>query len=164
MRDESALARHFLAALAYRFHKAVAGAPERFAILDAGHGIRAPLAIVHHINGVLGYGREVLRTGRVDYRHHHPRLDWPGEVEQVHATLADIDGLLSQGRGGDSERIRRLLQGPLSDAMAHVGQLAMLRRMAGSPIPGENFYLAAIHPGRVSEEQPDPVSPDDNES
>jgi hypothetical protein len=149
----------------------VAGAPAEFAELEAGSGIRRPLAIVHHINGVLGYGREVLATGRADYRHHHPRLEWRGEVEQVHRTLAGIDEILvawqqpepgKTGSDGEArDRLRRLLQGPLSDAMTHVGQLALLRRVAGAPLPSENFYLADISAGRLGEDQAAPVSPDE---
>ncbi len=154
------MVRHFLAALAYRFHKAVKDAPEGFARLDAGHGIRSPLDIVHHVNGVLGYGRTVLETGEVDYWHPVPDLDWQQEVALVHRTLRAIDTFLAAETGIDPDRLMRLLQGPLSDAMTHVGQLAMLRRIAGSPVHAENFYRADIRAGQVGEEQPEPVSPD----
>ncbi len=161
MDDKAHMVRHFLAALAYRFHKAVAGAPAGFAELDAGHGIRSPLAIIHHVNGVLGYGKVVLEKGhQVDYWHEVPELDWQGEVALVHATLGEIDALLASETTIDPERCERLLQGPLADAMTHVGQLAMLRRVAGSPVHAENFYLADVRAGQVGEDQPDPVSPD----
>ena len=55
----------------------------------------------------------------------------------------------------------RLLQGPLSDAMTHAGQLAMLRRLVGSPVPPENFIVAEIDGARLGPEQADPVSPDE---
>jgi hypothetical protein len=55
----------------------------------------------------------------------------------------------------------RLLQGPFSDAMTHAGQLAMLRRLAGSPVPPENFIVAAIDPDHFGPHQPDPTSPDE---
>ncbi len=156
------LVRHFLASLAYRFHKAVDGAPEGYAKLDAGHGIRPPLDIVHHIGGVLGYAKIMLDEGEIaeGYRHEVPDLGWRGLVELVHATLGEMDGLLASQRRFPAERLERLLQGPLSDSMTHVGQLAMLRRFAGSPVPAENFFEAAIRVGQVGEDQPDPVSPD----
>lgn len=156
------MVRHFLAALAYRFHKAVDGAPEGYPTLDAGHGIRPPRDIVHHVNGVLGYGRKMLDEGEIPggYWHEVPDLDWPGLVALVHATLEEIDDLLASEREFPGERLERLLQGPLSDSMTHVGQLAMLRRIAGSPIPAENFFAADIRAGRVGEDQPPPVSPD----
>lgn len=161
MPDAKHLLRHFLASLAYRFQKSVAGASESFSELEAGHGIRTPLAIVHHINGVLGYGRKMLEDDvDADYWYYHPRLDWTGEVTQIHAMLRSIDDFLRKADTVEAERLERLLQGPLSDAMTHVGQLATLRRIAGDPLPSENFYKAAIRAGQVSTDQPDPVNPD----
>lgn len=160
MNDKADMVRHFLASLAYRFHKAVADAPEGFDVFEPGYGIRSPLIIVRHMNGVLGYGKVAVETGDFDYWHKHPSLDWKGEVALVHETLHEIDTVLSSSTSIEGERLERLLQGPLSDAMTHVGQLAMLRRMAGSPIHAENFFKAAIKAGQVGEEQPAPVSPD----
>jgi hypothetical protein len=160
MNDKAYMVRHFLASLAYRFHKAVADAPEGFDGLGPGYGIRPPLTIVRHMNGVLGYGKVALETGDFDYWHHHPSLDWKGEIALVHETLQGIDTFLASDADVAGERLERLLQGPLSDAMTHVGQLAMLRRMAGSPLHAENFFKADIKAGQVGEEQPAPVSPD----
>lgn len=162
MDDKANLVRHFLASLAYRFHKAVDGAPEGYASLAAGHGIRPPKDIVHHVNGVLGYCHKMLDEGEIadGYWHVVPDLDWRGLVERVHATLQEIDDLLASDRRFPGERLERLLQGPLSDSMTHVGQLAMLRRVAGSPVLAENFFAADIRVGQVGKDQPDPVSPD----
>ena len=162
MDDAAHMVRHFLAALAYRFHRAVDGEPEGYVTLDAGHGIRSPREIVHHMGGVLGYGKKMLADGEVPggYWHEVPDLDWRGLVRLVHSTLRDIDDLLASSRTFPRRRLERLLQGPLSDSMTHVGQLAMLRWVAGSPIPAENFFAAAIRVGQVGEDQPEPVSPD----
>ncbi len=160
MNDKAHMVRHFLASLAYRFHKAVADAPEGFEALEPGFGIRSPLIIVRHMNGVLGYGKVALETGDVDYYHKHPVLDWHSEIALIHKTLQEIDMFLASDVDVAGERLERLLQGPLSDAMTHVGQLAMLRRIAGSPIHAENFFKAAIKAGQVSDVQPEPVSPD----
>ncbi len=160
MNDKANMVRHFLAALAYRFHKAVNKAPKDFYKLTPGSGIRTPLEIVHHMNGVLGYGKVVLETGDTDYWYANAKHDWDGEVQTLHKTLESLDALLENAISIEDEKLQRLLQGPLSDAMTHVGQLAMLRRIANSPLPGENFYKADIRVGRVSEKQPDPVSPD----
>src|SRR5258707_15789509 len=53
-----------------------------------------------------------------------------------------------------------LLQGPFSDALTHAGQLALLRRLSGSPVPPENFIFADITPENLSPTQPQPRSPD----
>ena len=47
----------------------------------------------------------------------------------------------------------------MADALTHVGQLAMLRRLAGCPIRGENYYVAEIAVGQAGAEQPAPVKP-----
>jgi hypothetical protein len=51
----------------------------------------------------------------------------------------------------------KLFQGPIADALTHVGQIAMLRRMAGCPVRGENYFVAPIEIGRVGAEQAAPV-------
>lgn len=102
--SERYMVRHFLAALAYRFRKAVDSAPDGFGAFEAGHGIRTPLAIVHHVNGVLGYGCGVLETGDADYWHKHPELDWAGEVALVHETLRRIDTFLAEGESVETGR------------------------------------------------------------
>ena len=51
------------------------------------------------------------------------------------------------------------MQGPVADALTHVGQLAMMRRLSGSPIRGENFIEAAIVAGQVGANQPAAVQP-----
>lgn len=159
--DKAHMVRHFLAALAYRFHKAVGDAPESYATVDAGHGIRPPYDIVFHVNGVLGYAKKMLEAGEIEgYWHEVPDLDWQGQVALVHETLRGIDDLLASQRRFPAARLERLLQGPLADSMTHVGQLAMLRRVAGSPIHAENFYAADIRAGNVGTDQPPPVSPD----
>lgn len=153
----SYLVRHQLAALAYRFQKAVRGAAEDFAAFDAGAGVRTPLAIVHHMVGVLGYLREVLDGTYAGLRYAHPALDWSGETAAFHAMLADLDALLAGGVAAPPlETLQRALQGPLADAMTHVGQLAMLRRLAGSPVQGEDFFLADVRVGRVGVDQAEP--------
>ena len=154
------LVRHELAALAYRFAKAVRDAPDGFAAFEAGAGVRTPLALVHHMNGVLGYVGITIAGGDVRGRYAHPRHGWEGELDALHAKLAELDAYLAGHPEVPAERLARALQGPLADAMTHVGQLALLRRMAGSPIPAENFYLADVRAGRVGADQAPPVSPD----
>ena len=152
--------RHVLATLAYRFQKAVRGAPESFTELDAGHGIRTPREIVHHMNGVLGYLREGVARGDPDAWYDHPELDLAGEIAALHASLHELDDLLTAERDWNVDTLHRMIQGPLADALTHVGQLALLRRVAGDPIPAENFFKADVTIGRVGPDQPPAVSPD----
>ena len=79
----------------------------------------------------------------------------------MHEMLEDLGRHLVTGASLGSTTGERLLQGPLADAMTHVGQLAMLRRLSGSPVRPENFIMAAISPENLGQDQPNPVSPDD---
>jgi hypothetical protein len=155
--DQRALLRHFLAALAYRTQKALRGAPPGFGAFRAAPDVRTPEELVRHMTSVLGYARTFFRGGR--YRPDPlPSLD--EEIERFHAMLGDLARHLEAGDALGDTTPARLLQGPFADAMTHAGQLAMLRRLAGSPVPPENFIVAAIDPANLSAEQPPPASPD----
>ena len=151
------LLRHFLAALAYRAQKALRGAPASFGSFQAGHRVRTPARLVRHMTGVLGYARTFLIGGSY---HPEPLPDLDAEVTRFHAMLEDLAQHLDGGTPLHDTTPERLLQGPLADAMAHVGQLALLRRLAGSPVPPENFILATIDPSNLGPDQPEPASPD----
>lgn len=157
MTDKRAMLRHFLAALAYRTQKALRGAPPEFADFCAGERTRTPRELVRHMTSVLGYARTYFLGGRY---WPDPLPDMDAEIERFHAMLADLSRLLASDAplGGTTEE--RMLQGPFSDAMAHAGQLAMLRRLSGSPIPPENFIVAEIDAERLGREQAEPASPD----
>lgn len=47
----------------------------------------------------------------------------------------------------------KLMAGPVADALQHIGQLTMLRRLAGTPIKGKNYAKADIAVGRVGKAQ-----------
>ncbi len=157
MGDKQQMARHFLAALAYRTQKALRGAPEDFAGFEAGMQVRTPKAIVHHMTGVLGYARTHFRGGR--YRP-EPLETFADEISRFHGLLADLSEHLEAGDPLSSVTVEQLLQGPLSDAMTHAGQLAMLRRLHGSPVPPENFVFADVDPSNLGEDQAQPRNPD----
>ncbi len=157
MDEQRALLRHFLAALAYRTQKTLRGAPADFPEFRAPLLVRTPHELVRHMDSVLGYARTFLIGGT--YR--PPVLPSFAEaVAHFHETLADLARHLELGTEFQGITAERLLQGPFSDAMTHVGQLAMLRRLAGSPVPPENFVFAAITATNLGVDQPQPVSPD----
>lgn len=158
MSDKRAMLRHFLAALAYRTQKALRDAPPDFADFEAGAQIRTPRELVRHMTSVLGYARTHFIGGR--YRP-EPLPNMPAEVARFHEMLADLARHLDAEtplRGDITPE--RLLQGPFSDAMTHVGQIAMLRRLFGAPVAPENFIVADIDGERVGPDQPMPASPD----
>jgi hypothetical protein len=153
------LLRHFLGALAYRTQKALRGAPMEFGAFSAGGGVRTPMELLRHMTSVLGYARTLFIGGK--YRP-DPLVSLQEEAVRFHEMIGDLSRHLKDGSpllAGMSEE--RLLQGPFSDAMAHAGQLAMLRRLAGAPVAPENFLVADVDKERWGPRQPDPVSPDE---
>ena len=149
--------RHFLAALAYRTQKALRGALEDFGDFEAGNRVRTPKELVRHMTSVLGYARTHFRGGT--YRP-ESLSTLVAEVERFHAMLADLNHHLEVGDALIDTTPNKLLQGPFSDAMTHAGQLAMLRRLHGSPVAPENFIAADIDADNVGPSQPEPRSPD----
>ena len=157
MNEKRALLRHFLASLAYRIQKALRQAPEGFGEFRVAPDVRNPRELVKHMSNVLGYAQTFFIGG--EYRP-EPLSTLDEEVARFHAVLESLSEFF---RTGDFARMppERFLQGPLSDAMTHAGQLAMLRRLFDAPVPPENFIMADIQANNVSASQPDPVSPDE---
>jgi hypothetical protein len=151
------LLRHFLAALAYRTQKALHGAPASFAHFDAGNRVRTPQDLLRHMTAVLGYARTFFDGGTYEARL-EPTME--AEVARFHAMLEDLARRLDSGTPLRDITEEQLLQGPLADAMTHAGQLALLRRLAGSPVAPENFIFAAIDPHRLGPDQAPPARPD----
>ena len=151
------LLQHFLAALAYRTQKALREAPPAFADFRAGANVRTPHELVWQMTRVVGYARTMLRGGEFK----PPAMPtFEREVERFHATLAALHADLVDDGLQATITDEQFLQGPLADVMTHAGQLAMLRRLAGAPIPSENFIHANIFTDNVSQQQPPPAAPD----
>jgi hypothetical protein len=142
--------RHTLATLAYRGGKTVRGAPEGFGSFNACEGARTPLEILAHVGDLLYWA---LWMARGEYRWpEEATRAWEEEVARFFEGLAALDVFLASKEplGNTPEKI---FQGPIADALTHVGQIAMLRRMAGTPVRGENYFLAEITAGRVGDDQ-----------
>jgi hypothetical protein len=148
------LLRHSLATLAYRGGKAVRGAPDSFADFHASEDARTPGQILAHIGDLLAWA---LSTARGDQKwHNSPPLPWSEEVRRFFAALEAFDAYLASDSPLQAPA-EKLFQAPIADALTHVGQIAMLRRLAGVPMRAENYYVAKIAIGSVSADQPAPV-------
>ncbi|MGB7264714.1 MAG: hypothetical protein WBC92_04335 [Terracidiphilus sp.] len=154
MNDNRNLLRHTLATLAYRAAHTLENAPDSFAHFD-GAG-RRPIQILAHMGDLLHWALSIAQ-GNQRWQNSQP-LDWQAEQQRFFAALAAFDAYLASSAPLQAPA-ERLFQGPIADALTHTGQLAMLRRLAGSPIRGENFYVAAIAAGQVGPHQPEPVKP-----
>ena len=157
MDEQRALLKHFLAAVAYRTQKALRGAPDSFADFRAGANVRTPHELIWHMTGVIGYACTFFKSG-IWRPEKLPAFD--DEIRRFHQVLGDLARLLETSTPRNDISAGQLMQGPMADTMTHVGQLAMLRRLAGSPVAPQNFIRAKITAGNLTPDQPDPAAPD----
>jgi hypothetical protein len=147
------LLRHALATLAYRGGKAVRNASEGFAVFHADEGMRTPGQILAHIGDLMDWALS-MANGKREWRDSKP-LPWEKEVERFFAALKKFDDFLASSEPMQATP-EKLFQGPIAYALTHVGQIAILRRLARDPVKAENFYKAEIVTGRVGADQAKP--------
>jgi hypothetical protein len=147
------LLRHTLATLAYRGGKTIRGTPAGFSECRAKDGSRTAGQILAHIGDLLDWALSIA-NGKEAWHDSAPQA-WQSDVARFFSGLEKLDARLASDAppGGTAEQ---LFQGPIADALTHVGQIAMLRRLAGSPVRGENYMRADIVAGRVGPEQTPP--------
>jgi hypothetical protein len=145
-----AFLRHTVATLAYRLEKVLRDPPDDFAELRLDGDVRTPGEILAHVGDLLDWGRN-LADGAWTWAP-VPRGAWGDDVARAFAGLAALDARLADPAplGHPAETI---FQGPVADALTHVGQLALLRRLAGAPVRPESYARAAIAVGRVGADQ-----------
>ena len=145
--------RHSLATLAYRGGKVLRGAPQGFGSFKVGGTSRTPSQILVHVCDLLDWTLSLVRDQEV-WRDSSPG-PWDGDVQRFYSTIRTLDELLAVP-GSMGCPWTRLFQGPIADAFTHIGQLALLRRLAGSAVRGENYFKAEIVSGRVGPVQAAP--------
>jgi hypothetical protein len=154
MSDEITLLRHTVATLAYRCSRAVEGAPAEFGAFRASPKTRTPGEILAHMGDLFDWAMH-LADGKPAW-HDSPALEWSAAVDRFFGVLEAFDRRLASaeplacGAG-------KLFQGPVADALTHVGQIAMLRHMAGYKMRGENYFVATIQAGSAGVTQTPPV-------
>ncbi len=145
--------RHTVATLAYRCSKTLRDAPEHFADFKTELTANTPVFLLSHIADLLEWALTMTRS-----EPKYPATvigDWQLEKHRFYTALKALDDFLASEVVIDAP-LEKIFQGPIADALTHTGQLAMLRRMAGSPIKGENYFKADITTGVVGESQPAP--------
>ncbi len=153
--------RHLVATLAYRAAKVLRDVPPDFGGFQVGPAGRRPVQIVAHMADLmawavtLAHGAYVWKAEGSD--------DWNTERGRFFDGLAALDGALESGAlpAGAEEK---LVQGPIADALTHVGQLALLRGIAGFPVRPESYARADIAAGRVGMTQAAPVTEFDGDA
>lgn len=139
-----------MATVAYRGGKAVRGAPDSFGAFAIGDAPRTPAKILAHIGDLFDWA--LSQAKGAEAWHDSTPLEWSREVERFHAALQRFDDYLAAGAPLAAPP-ERLFQGAVADALTHVGQLAMLRRLAGVKMKSENYSRADIVAGRVGIDQ-----------
>jgi len=147
------LLRHCLATIAYRASKVVRDVPNDFANFQPGRDARTPVQILAHLGDLLEWGLSMAK-GQPNWHNSQP-LAWPEESRRFFDCLQRFDDYLASDEPLHASP-EKLFQGPAADVLNHVGQIAMLRRLAGIPIKGENYYKADITTGNVGPNQPNP--------
>ena len=148
------LLRHTVATIAYRGCKAIRGAPDTFGDFHASPDTRSPGQILAHIGDLLDWALLTAR-GEQQWNETSP-LPWRQEVHRFFAALEALDDYLASDSPLETTP-EKLFQAPIADALTHIGQIAILRRLASAPVRAENYYVAKIAIGTVGADQPTPV-------
>lgn len=143
------LLRHVLATIAYRGGLAVTDAPESFYAFRLNETTRTPGELLAHMGDLLE-GSLHLVKGELVYLTSTP-LPWRDEVARFFSAVKELDSYLASAAPLACP-VEKLIQGPIGDALTHVGQMVMLRRMAGNPVRAEAYFTAEIIAGQVNEE------------
>jgi hypothetical protein len=152
--------RQLAATLAYRAAKVLRDAPPEFGGHAFGDAIRQPVKIVAHMGDLMAWGVSIA-TGGYEWKPGGGD-DWQTEVDRFFNGLAALDAAIADPAFNGS--VEKLIQGPLADALTHVGQLAMLRGMIGRPVRPESYAKAIITPGRVGLDQEAPKAEFDGDA
>jgi hypothetical protein len=147
------LLRHSLATIAYRTAKSLREAPDSFREFRSGDSTRTPGQILAHMGDLLDWALSMAK-GKQAWHDSQP-LEWQAECKRFFDALRRFDEYLESDEPLHASP-EKLFQGPVADLLNHAGQLALLRRLAGIPIQGENYYVADIATGRVGPEQSPP--------
>jgi|SRR5215510_7441034 len=148
--DKREMLRHTVATLAYRGGKAVLNAPPNFNKFRINDTTRTPEEILAHIGDLLDWALSIAR-GQQTWNNSTP-LPWEDEIARFFGALQAFDAYLASD-GELHSPPEQLFQAPIADALTHIGQIALLRRLAGGPVKGENYFKAEIEIGRVGAEQ-----------
>ena len=148
------LLRHTLATLAYRGGKCLRDTPSGFSEFQAAAGVRTPGEILAHVGDLLDWALSLAKGAQ---RWHDSKpAGWEQDSARFFQAIAAVDQYLGSGDPIHATA-EELFQGPVADALTHVGQIAILRRLAAAPIKGENYHKAKITVGRVGADQAAPA-------
>jgi hypothetical protein len=144
------LLRHTVATLAYRAEKALRDVPDAFAHHQVSPTSRTPLEIVSHLGDLVEWGERMAKGEYLWIPGASP--DWASACERFFEGLKTLDASLALSTF-EKYTAEVIFQGPIADALTHVGQLTLIRGAMSSPIRPESYARAEISVGRVGREQ-----------
>jgi hypothetical protein len=151
--DTTRILRHLVATIAFRASRSLRGAPAALENVRLADGGMTARELVLHMTNVMAFA---LATVTGTERIRHDTLDWQQDIDRFYWLLAQVDAKLAAGAVMDPEMDLKLVQGPLADALTHVGQLHAMRRMAGGPVSPTNYIKADVQIGRIAlKDQPE---------
>ncbi len=151
--DKREMLRHTIATVAYRAAKILRDVPEGFGRFGAGEGTRTAGQVLAHVCDLFDWALSIAE-GKEEWRDSEPQ-SWEQDVARFFSSLGNLDDRLKADAAVRASA-ERLFQGPIADALTHLGQIAMLRRLVASPIRGENYFRAEIAAGRLGPQQASP--------
>jgi hypothetical protein len=145
--DTARIVRHLIATIAFRASRSLRDAPASLENVRLADGGMTARELINHMNNVMAFA---LATVTGTERIRHDALDWQQEIDRFYSLLAQVDARLAEGATMESGMDLKLVQGPLADALTHVGQLHAMRRLAGGPVPSTNYIKADVRIGRIA--------------
>jgi hypothetical protein len=141
--------RQLLGTLAYRAAKVLRDVPPQFATYKVAPNARTPVEIVAHLADLMKWGTWLAKGEHVWKA--EGSTEWNVELPRFFQLLGELDALMAAEEFNGS--VEKLIQGPIADALTHVGQLSLIRGAAGMPVKPESYARAEIVPGRVGLDQ-----------
>ncbi len=152
---EIEILRHFLALISYRFHSAIADSPENFPYLKIGNNSRSPVEIIDHMAVQINIAIQLIAGTPISGVKSTPIVseNFAKSKQNFLSLLSSADIRLESLNGMEISKVKMITQGPLADCLTHIGQLAMLRRLSGSPVETQNFLKAKVLTGKLDYEE-----------
>jgi uncharacterized damage-inducible protein DinB len=145
--DTTRILRHIVATIAFRASRSLREAPASLENVRLADGGMTARELLNHMTNVMAFA---LATVTGTERLRHDPSQWQQEIDRFYSILAQVDAKLAEGAVVDPGMDLRLVQGPLADALTHVGQLHAMRRLAGGPVPPTNYIKADVQIGRIA--------------
>lgn len=151
---EIELLRHMLAIIAYRFSASTSDASENYAHLKIGSFSRSPIEIIDHMSQQIHAAIELIGGIPISSvkRAYYKSENFEKCKQNFLSLLSSADIRLESMNGMEITKVKVIMQGPLADCLSHIGQLAILRRLAGNPVEPQNFLKAKVLTGKLDYE------------